>query len=181
MKLHLLSRLLFLMGILPTIAHAQHFSAGGGIPFNITVETPGLNLRGYYNMGEHFCFGPEFTFFLPKNETHGDEETETTIWEFNLNAHYIFELNERLGIYPVFGFNYTQEREEITFLPSGEKEGETIDAFGINLGGGLHVPFPKFIPFIEYEYVVGDLSEHIVTVGLFFNLGKKDPDNEKEN
>lgn len=179
MKLLQLSWLLFLIGFLPTNVHAQHFSAGGGVAYNATVETPGLNLRGYYNKGEHFCFGPEFTYFFPKNETHGDEAIKTSVWEINFNAHYIFEVNERLGVYPLFGFNYTKEKEAITYLSKAETKEESVDAFGVNLGAGLHVPLPKFTPFIEYEYVASNLSEHVITLGFFVNLGKKDAVHEE--
>lgn len=161
-------------------SYAQHISLGGGIPYNFTAETPGLNLRGYYNMGEHFCFGPELTFFLPKTEIHDMEEIETTIWEINVNAHYIFEVSEHLGIYPIIGLNYTREKEDISYLLTGETEEKMVDAVGMNIGGGFHLPLPHFVPFVEYEYVVGDLSEHILTVGIFFSIGEENESEEKE-
>jgi len=150
----------------------QHISLGGGIPYNATSETVGINLRGYYNIEEHICFGPEFTYFFPRTVTVDDEEIETLIWEINFNAHYIFEVSEGLGVYPIFGLNYTREIENIDFLSSGMAERIVVDAIGLNIGGGFHVPQPSFIPFVEYEYVVGDLSEHIITAGVFFTIGR---------
>ena len=155
----------------------QHISLGGGIPYNASKEHTGLNLRGYYNIGEQICFGPEFTVFFPKTVTHINEEIQTSIWEINFNAHYIFEVSEKLGMYPIIGFNYTREIEDITILSTGLTDKKTHQYIGLNIGGGFHLPQPKFVPFIEHEYVVGDLSDHIITVGLFFPLGVTETEN----
>ncbi len=100
--------LLFCMGMLPITTYAQRFSLGGGTPYSFSAETPGVNLRAYYNVNERFCFGPEYTFFLPRKKSSKEEETKTAIWELNLNFHYIFELHERLGLYPILGSELTQ-------------------------------------------------------------------------
>ncbi len=178
-KLLWIGPLLFL-GAMPIFSTAQKISIGGGMPYNVTVEAPGLNLRGYYNVNESFCFGPEFTFFFPGTESKAEEEIEKSIWEINLNAHYVFELNEQLGVYPILGFNYTREKEDINYAFTNEKATKTKEAFGLNLGGGFHVPLPQFTPFVEYEYVVSSLSEHIITVGVFFNIGGANKETEIE-
>lgn len=156
------------------ITFAQSFSVGGGVPYNLSIESPGINLRGYYNVAETFCFGPEFIFFFPKKEIHDNKETEISIQEFNVNAHYIFELKKHIGIYPLVGLNYTLEREKITYLDKAETANDLIKSFGVNLGGGIHFPISNFVPFLEYEYVLGDLKEHIVTFGAFITLGKEE-------
>lgn len=156
------------------VAFAQSFSLGGGVPYNLDIEIPGINLRGYYNAGETFCFGPEFIFFFPKKEIHGNKETEIKIQEFNFNAHYIFELSKNVGVYPLVGLNYTLEKEETTYLNQTLKEEDLIKSFGVNLGGGIHFPISNFVPFLEYEYVLGDLSENIITIGAFFIIGKEE-------
>jgi len=162
------------------MSYGQSFSLGGGIPYNLTAEVPGINLRAYYNIKDKICFGPELTFFAPKTIMHDDEEIKTNIWEFNWNFHYIVEVSEHLGIYPIVGFNYTQEKEDITFMSSGEDKTETINALGINIGGGFHRPLENMVPFLEYEYVLGDLSEHIITAGVFFTIGKEHSSSKEE-
>ena len=151
----------------------QNYSVGGGIAYNATLDTPGLNLRGYHNIGESFCFGPEFGIFLPKETIEGDKKEQKFIWEVNLIAHYIFELHEKIGVYPIAGLNYTNEKETIEYLSTGESEKETIDAFGLNIGAGFHLPFKQVTPFAEYTYIASSLSEHTIIVGLFFTLGER--------
>ena len=149
---------------------AQKFALGGGVPFNVSTEAVGLNLRAYYNLNEKICFGPELSYFFPTTEIHEDEEIGTKVIEFNFNAHYIFELTHKIGIYPVIGLNYTIEKEEIKYLNEERTEDEYHRTFGMNIGGGFHIPLSKFTPFAEYEYVLGDLKEHIITLGVFFHL-----------
>ena len=162
-------------------ANCQTYSIGGGVAYNNTLEIPGLNLRAYKNIGESFCFGTEFGIFLPKETIEGDKKEDKFVWEVNLVTHYVFELKEKIGIYPVLGLNYTREKETIEYLSSGETEEATIDAIGFNMGAGIHYPVKHVTPFAEYAYVTGTLSEHAVIVGLFFTIGKNSEENEKHH
>ena len=163
----------FLLFFATCCLSAQSISVGGGIPYNVELDRLGLNARGYYNIGKHFCFGPEYSIFLPKRETIGDENKKVLVSEVNLNAHFIFEINELLAFYPLVGLNYTREFEKVTYLSDGRMESKGYNFYGANLGAGFHVALPKFVPFFEYEYVIGDLEEHIFIVGLFFNLSEE--------
>ena len=166
--------ILFLFSVC-TIHGQTSFSLGGGIERNLTIDAFGGNLRAYYNVGDHFCIGPEFSAFLPKTIEREDETEEIHVWEVNLNAHYIFELNHKLGVYPIIGLNYTREREEITLLNSTEApEEETVTAWAANFGFGFHVPFDQVVPFAEYHFTTGKLQEHIVSIGVFYMFGKEE-------
>ena len=170
----------FLLLFTLSMLSAQKYSVGGGTPYNISTESLGINIRSYYNVDDKICFGPELSYFFSTTEIHGEEEIETKVIEFNFNAHYIFEVGEKLGVYPLIGLNYTRELEDITVLTTGEQISESHNIVGINAGGGFHVPFKNFVPFVEYEYVIGDLGEHIVVAGLFFPIGKKEEENKEE-
>jgi len=158
----------------------QSYSIGGGIVYNATLEVPGLNFRAYHNIGEHFCFGPEFAIFLSK-ETSDEEKNESIfLWEINLMGHYIFEISENLGFYPIIGLNYTKEKETIEYLSTDETDTATQDAFGLNMGSGFHVPINKITPFLEYTYVASSLSEHSIIAGIFYTFGSLPPEEEEE-
>ena len=109
--------------------------------------------------------------FFSCNGKVGDFEEEKSVFEFNINGHYIFELfEERLGVYPLFGINYTIEDTELTNLISGEKEQENENFWGANIGGGFHVPIKNFAPFVEYHFITGQLGESVFTVGVLYNF-----------
>lgn len=165
--------------LITTMSHGQSFSLGGGAEYNVTTENFGANLRGYYNIGDHICFGPELTYSFPATDRFDDFEEEKSVFEFNINAHYIFELfDERLGVYPLFGINYTIEDIELTDLISGVKEQENEKFWGTNIGGGFHIPIKNFAPFIEYHYITGQLDEHVLTVGVLYHFNKKSKEPE---
>ena len=156
---------------LTALVSAQDISIGGGLAYNGSQDVLGLNLRAYKNIGPKFCFGPEVILFAPIKKTINQHEVEKRILEFNVNAHYVFELDHHFGVFPIIGFNYTVEREKIFEANSEEFERENHDFFGLNLGAGLHCPFQHFIPFLEYEYVLSELKEHIISIGLFIPIG----------
>ena len=166
--------------LIETLSYSQSLSFGGGLEYNATTENFGANLRGYYNIGTEICFGPELSYSFPVTERIGDFEEEKSVFEVNINGHYIFELfEERLGVYPLLGINYTTEYAEFTNLINGEKEQENESFWGANIGGGFHIPIKNFAPFFEYHYITGQLGESVFTVGVLYNFNKKSKAPEK--
>ena len=157
--------------LIETMLYSQTLSFGGGLEYNVTTENFGSNLRGYYNIGEQICFGPELSYSFPVTNRIDDFDERKSVFEFNINGHYIFELfEERLGVYPLFGINYTREDTELTDVISGEKEQENETFWGTNIGGGFHIPIKNFAPFFEYHYITGQLGESVFTVGVLYNF-----------
>ncbi len=152
-----------------SMLHAQRYSLGIGGIYGDDIENVGLHFRSYYNLNEKICFGPEFSYFFTTSESIGSEEIERSLYEINLNGHYIFELSESWGIYPLVGLNLSVEDETIT--RNGEQEKEAVEVFGLNLGGGIHKSFNRTIVFAEYDHLLSDLSQSSWVVGLLFHIG----------
>jgi len=118
----------------------------------------GLNLRMHYIPNERMCIGVETNLF-----PEGGELIER---EFTLNAHFFFEVEEVVSLYPLLGVGYEEIREE------GEWEG----GWRALIGGGLHKNIGRFAPYAEYIYGAGFESQGIFIVGTFFtfSIGKKE-------
>ena len=84
----------------------QSFIVGFGPTFELNNGLTGINGRLYYGVNESFCFGPEISYFPYQSIDKGNEKS---ILDLNINAHYIFELSEKIGFYPLTGINYTIE------------------------------------------------------------------------
>jgi len=162
--------LIILLFIFPFVGFSQGitFNLAGLYGFNF--KHPGVHARIYYLVNEHICLGPEFSYFIPKIESRNQQDVITSLYEFNFNAHYQFEITEHLGIYPIFGYNYSIEVE---------KEGQQITnhaASGLNFGAGFHIPLKYITLFAEYNYVFsfGNLDDHVLILGAFYllKLGK---------
>lgn len=163
-------------------ASAQSVSVGGGPIGSLELGTPGINLRTYYNHGEHVCGGIEASVFLPsRHHTLVDAEVTEYLSEINLNIHYVFELTHHLGWYPVVGFNATRIRETVTGPWLTEADVHIVQAAGANLGGGLHGKFKRWSPYLEYKYVAGELADHFIAAGVVFTFSKREPDGSHES
>lgn len=123
----------------------------------------GINARLYYAADHHYCFGPEVSYFKTSSE-----EKETSLFEANINLHYILELGNGFGFYPLGGINYSVETEE--YLHATETEHHTEDAFGLNAGAGFHYAIGKIIFFAEYKYLISELEDYFFTAGALFTF-----------
>jgi hypothetical protein len=126
------------------------FTVGLGATYSFKLDGVGINVKAYYNVGEKWCFGPEFSYVKNK---------ETTLYDVSMIAHYIIESN-LVGMYPVFGINYSKE----------ENTHETVGGFGIVIGGGIHRNFNKLTVFAEYAHVESILQDDFVSLGLMRNI-----------
>lgn len=154
---------------------AQSYSAGAGLAYGDDIKEPGINVRGYYNLAnDKICFGPEFTYFKKRTENSTNEEIDISLFELNLNAHYIFEVTHKLGIYPIIGLNYSQEKEKYT----DTEEEETVKKWGMNAGLGTHYAVNKLTIFLEYDHLFSDLNQNTFILGVFYTLGEKSEESE---
>jgi len=163
---YLKESLLLLLLIVAVEVHSQEsIILGVGPTLELEEELVGINARAYYGVNENICFGPEVSFF-PYQEI--GEEEEKSILDLNVNAHYIFEIGEKLGLYPLSGINYTIESERLIEEPEIDNEEEAI---GINYGAGIHYNLYKeaFI-FAEFKGIIGQLNAQFITAGFIIDL-----------
>ena len=158
------------------IAIAQeNFVIGVGSSLELDENIFGANLRAYYGVNKQFCFGPEVSYF-PFQDI--DEEYQLSIVDLNFNGHYIFEINHKLGIYPLSGINYTIEKER---LIDDKNQSNQVEELGLNYGLGLHYNFGHFYLFGEFKGIVGQLNDHFITVGAIFSIKRFKKEKHHEN
>ncbi len=129
----------------------KSFSVGLGAIHAFETQLTGINGRLYYNLGENFCFGPEYAGF-------SSDQMESQ--DLNLVAHYIFE-TPWLGIYPIGGINYTWEKAAEHVPEKG---------FGLVYGLGFHRNVRSLTLFSEYARREGDLQEQSISAGILFTF-----------
>ncbi|MCZ6520372.1 MAG: hypothetical protein O6848_02605 [Bacteroidetes bacterium] len=147
---------------LPLILNAQ-IALGLGGTYGSDIDQFAPNFRAYYFPTHHICFGPEYSWF-PSIESN---DVKRQLTEFNLTGHYLLEISHRTALYPLTGLNYSREKE----TENGEEE--TTDAFGLNLGAGVHFAYGRVLPFAEYKYIFSDLSQHVISIGILIVVQEK--------
>ncbi len=165
--------LFFLLILTINIYSQSTYSVGLAGIYGDDIDDIGINARAYINSKDHrFCFGPEFSFFSNTSQTSNNLQKESELFELNFNAHYIFEIAKGLGVYPLTGMNFSHEKEEI-FEGGLLEEKETANEFGWNIGGGVHYQlYANWLVFIEYDYLISELSQNSISGGIIYTFGK---------
>ena len=138
--------------LFPFMLFAQMKEDGVGPGASVVVGEGevGFNLRFHYFPSHKMCFGLESNIFPQKGEALSEG------MELTLNGHYIMELSEHWGIYPIGGVGWKKHKEE--------------SGFRALMGGGFHGSYGRFAPYIEYIYGAGFESEGIFILGTFFTI-----------
>ncbi|MFT6868074.1 MAG: hypothetical protein ACJA08_002924 [Cyclobacteriaceae bacterium] len=144
--------LFFLAYIIPIFLDAQKNEGSGIAPglSAVLAEETGFNIRLHYFPSHKMCFGVETNFF-PKTEMDLKNDMEITF-----NGHFIFELGEHWGIYPLVGAGWKKTKED--------------SGWRALTGGGFHGKYGIFQPYIEYIYNTGFKSEGAFIIGTFLTL-----------
>ena len=155
--------ILSILTLIATDSIAQRYSIGAAAVYGTEIESLGYQVRAYYNIHHKTCFGPELTYFPKTSHVIDGENTDVSLTEFNFNGHHHFNIGVKyLGVYPLAGLNWSREEE-------GE---ETNEAFGINIGAGLHYSKKKWTIFTEIIHLTGELSEQTILLGFFYTPSK---------
>jgi len=142
---------------------------GFGGSYGDDIQQFAPNFRVYYFPNHKICFGPEFAHFPRIKE----REQERELTEYGFTGHYIFNVNERVGVFPLVGLNYAIERERE--LDQFEEE----SSFGLNIGGGIHIEYDRYFPYVEYKYVASRLAQSVFSIGVLININE--PVKEENN
>ena len=112
----------------------------------------GLNLRTHYIPNERMCIGLETNLF--------PHEGELIERELTLNAHFFFEVEKVVSLYPLLGIGFEEVKEE----------GEWNGGWRALFGAGLHKNIGRFAPYAEYTFGAGFESQGIFIVGTFYTF-----------
>lgn len=143
---------------------------GTGIGFGGLDNDLGIRADGYYAFTDVIRGGGDFTFYFPKSEG----PAEITVWELNLNGHYIFKDDDGLVLYGLGGINITGFSFESTFNFAGftETTSSSDSEFGLNLGGGVEYALDFADLFAEAKLggLGGNANQFVLGAGLRFSF-----------
>jgi outer membrane protein X len=141
----------------------------------------GLNVAmgmgdGYTNIG----FGPKFQYNvtapirLEASFTYFLKKDYITMWDANVNAHYLFGLGDKAAFYPLAGLcivntgvSYSVDLGEYGSVGGSASESR----FGANLGAGLDYKLSdQLIANVEAKYKIVEGGRFVVSVGLAYKF-----------
>ncbi|MBU8893661.1 MAG: outer membrane beta-barrel protein [Bacteroidales bacterium] len=189
-KILLFATFIIALSFIKNSAIAQLNYIGGGIALATGAEynlndylyynkSFGIDLRASYDYSKKLKIVPDFKIYLPnKEEFITGGESSTTVFVFNLNAHYILnpKTRETYRLYllagaHVGGWNITDNRipsvgsdpqldvKEFKFVPGG------------NIGGGMQfVLSNRILFFAEAKYVIAKTNQLVFSPGLMYEF-----------
>jgi outer membrane protein X len=158
-----MKRLLLFIALIAIFMGAQAQTGSKSLMFKAGYQTDykrfGIGLEGRYNITRNIRLAPDVTFFFPKDHTTG--------LDINVNAHYVFNIQNGLSAYPLAGIGIINNRVSSVDLGEGLKTkayGSTD--FGFNLGAGVSYNLSsKNYANFEFKYTFQDVNCASIMVG----------------
>jgi Opacity protein and related surface antigens len=152
---------------LSVFAQKDAKSVNFSLNYGTEIESVGIGGQFTYNLSERFRVAPDFTYFLENNNWKE--------WDLNLNAHYLFPLNDsKITIYPIAGFILTHwSFDDGTEAGSNKPTSLSATKVGFNLGGGMQYAFSNTFFFrgeLKYNSTSEYYNQTVISAGLGFNF-----------
>lgn len=158
MKKVLLTLCLACAGLTAVAQEKGDKAIGAKVVYATEFERLGFSLKGQYNITKPLRAEASFTYFLKKYEAN--------LWMLDLNAHYLFNVADKVNVYPLAGLSYSHA--SVSFLDETVSKGK----FGFNLGGGVDYSLTDKISLnAEAKYLfVNEGNTPLISAGLSFKL-----------
>ncbi len=129
-------------------------SVGVSVGYGFEIESATIGLDYRYNLTNATRLAPSFTYVTENMGISGIL--------FDLNAHYVFELSDMFGFYPIGGFS----------LGFWDGKYDNVTRFGLNIGLGGELYATKQISVgVEAKYnVIKDYDQAFVGIRVGYNF-----------
>lgn len=175
MKMSILKRVL-VGGLLLTIsavsAYGQgKFAVGINGLYGTQIKSFAVGAKVQYDITSHFRAEDAFNYFFKKDGV--------SMWENNVNVHYLFYLGEKFRIYPLAGFTIVGTKIDTKSAVPAEYQQYIGDAgkssktyFGGNVGGGIeYLITPHLAVGVEGKYsIVKDVDQGVFGIGVTYKF-----------
>lgn len=148
-------------------------AVGFNLSYGTEISNIGIGVKGQYNFTEAIRGEASFDYFLKKDGL--------SMWDFNVNAHYLFPVANGFKVYPLAGLCYTHWSFDGGDFYDGLEEyvGDVDDEvssntgkLGVNLGGGVQYDLTSNLVLnFELKYqLISDYNQAVFGVGLAYKF-----------
>lgn len=161
--------LLAFIGLSVQAQEKGEMAAGANIAYGVKdgFSNFGIGAKFQYNFTDALRIEPSITYFFKKDYT--------TMWDVNVNLHYLFSVAEKFKIYPLAGISMVGIKVKYDYdgfdyggyqIPGGSISDSTTK-FGINLGAGAQYWLTETIGLnldIKYQ-IVSEFDRPVFSIG----------------
>lgn len=136
---------------------------GFHLGYGTEIESLGIGVKYQYNVLDALRLEPSIDYYFKKDGL--------SMFDINLNAHYIFPVAAGVRLYPIFGLTYTNWHRDL-----GKYDGMNMSAskskFGANLGGGAEFDLnAQWMVNFEIKYqIISDLDQGVFNLGVAYRF-----------
>lgn len=112
----------------------------------------GVGAEGRYFLTENIRLAPDVIFFFPKDHNTG--------LDINVNAHYVFPLQDGLSVYPLAGVQMANNR----FSYEGFTDSSTKFGFNIGVGFDYNLSDVNYVN-AQFQYTFNDWDYALFSIG----------------
>lgn len=159
-------------------AQINEQNIGAHVLYGTDASNIGFGVKYQYNITDAIRLEAVGDYYLKKDGF--------SMFDVNVNGHYLFPLSDKLTVYPLVGINYTHWKQEgvISFELDDDdylyyyddEEDSDVDAkdssIGLNIGGGIQYKLTDKIRIgaeLKYQTISG-ANTAVVGVGVTFTL-----------
>ena len=144
-------------------AQAGDKALGAQLLFGSKTNNIGLGVKGQYYFTDQIRGEASFDYFL-KNQG-------VSMWDINANVHYLFDVADKIKVYPVAGLGYTNWSYKYEYAGHTIAEGSD-GRIAINLGGGAEYELTKDLSVnAELKYqIISNYNQLLLGVGVAYKF-----------
>lgn len=164
------------LGMGTAFAQKGEKSVGINFGYGTEINNLGIGAKFQYGITDAIRTEASFDYFLKKDFV--------SMWDINLNVHYLFPITDKFKIYPLVGLTYTNWKLDGFDISYGfdDKEqsewdevsvgGSKTGKFGVNLGAGIEYPIlDKLNINFEVKYqLISDFNQAVFAVGAAYKF-----------
>ena len=145
-------------------AQAGDKAVGAQLVFGSETNSIGFGVKGQYYFTDQIRGEGSFDYFL-KNKG-------ISMWDINANVHYLFDVADKIKVYPLAGLGYTNWSYKYEYPGHSVIEGSD-GRLAINLGGGAEYELTKDLSVnaeLKYQIVSNNYSQLVLGVGVAYKF-----------
>ena len=145
-------------------AQAGDKAVGAHLVFGSETNSIGFGVKGQYYFTDQIRGEGSFDYFL-KNKG-------ISMWDINANVHYLFDVANKVKVYPLAGLGYTNWSYKYEYPGHSVIEGSD-GRLAINLGGGAEYELTKDLSVnaeLKYQIVSNNYSQLVLGVGVAYKF-----------
>lgn len=162
------------LGLGSVFAQKGEKAIGVNLGYGTEISNLGIGAKFQYGITDAIRAEASFDYFLKKDFV--------SMWDINVNAHYLFPVADKFKIYPLVGLTYTSWKfdggdidadwEDLDIDEDMSTESSTTGKFGVNLGAGAEYSInPKLSLNFEVKYqLISDFNQALFNVGIAYKF-----------